>query len=171
MKTNRFAVFLITSVCCPSLFNHIPACCDVSRVSLQPARNQSAIQVDICWFKWLIHMLTMASSLYCLSSTSRFLDLTSTVKPHGLEPKKVPLCPLARTFLLKRDVTQSYYQQLTRRREYKILRLIIKRKIEIKISIGIRRISWLSSIREWFRCTSVELFRIALSKIRGETAP
>lgn len=41
------------------------------------------------------------------------------------------------------------------------LRMIMQGKIKEKIIIGRKRILWLHSLRDWFRCSSVEIFRPA----------
>lgn len=59
-------------------------------------------------------------------------------------------------------------------------RLIIEGKIEGKRSVGRRQNSWLKDIRRWFKRSSIEIFRAAVSKttlaiwianLRQETAP
>lgn len=60
----------------------------------------------------------------------------------------------------------QYFGHVMRGERYSILRLIIQGKIEGKRSIGRRRVSWLRNLREWFGCSSGELFRAAASKVR-----
>lgn len=60
----------------------------------------------------------------------------------------------------------EYLGHVLRGDRYKILKLIIQGKIKGKRSIGRRRISWLRNLREWFGCTSAELFRRAIDKVR-----
>ncbi|XP_024887867.1 uncharacterized protein LOC112464852 [Temnothorax curvispinosus] len=63
---------------------------------------------------------------------------------------------------------------------YELMRLIIQGKVQGKRSIGRRQNSWLKDIGRWFGCTSVDIFRMAVSKtmlaiwianLRKETAP
>lgn len=60
----------------------------------------------------------------------------------------------------------QYLGHITRGTRYAMLQLIMQGKILGKRSIGRRRISWLRNLREWYGCTSSELFRAAASKIR-----
>lgn len=60
----------------------------------------------------------------------------------------------------------QYFGHVMRGERYSILRLIIQGKIEGKRSIGRRRVSWLGNLREWFGCSSRQLFRGAVSKVR-----
>lgn len=60
----------------------------------------------------------------------------------------------------------QYLGHITRGTRYARLQLIMQGKILGKRSIGRRRIPWLRNLREWYGCTSTELFRAAASKIR-----
>lgn len=60
----------------------------------------------------------------------------------------------------------EYLGHVLRGDRYNILKLIIQGKIKGKRTIGRRRISWLRNLREWFGCTSAELFRRAIDKVR-----
>lgn len=60
----------------------------------------------------------------------------------------------------------EYLGHVMRGPKYEILRLIIQGKISGKRSIGRRRISWMKNLRQWFSCTSTDLFRAAISKVR-----
>ncbi|CAG9827057.1 unnamed protein product [Diabrotica balteata] len=60
----------------------------------------------------------------------------------------------------------EYLDHITRCAKYEILRLIMQGKIRGKRSIGRRRISWLRNLREWYSCSSVDLFRAAANKVR-----
>uniref|UniRef100_A0A8D9DVR2 Craniofacial development protein 2 n=1 Tax=Cacopsylla melanoneura TaxID=428564 RepID=A0A8D9DVR2_9HEMI len=64
----------------------------------------------------------------------------------------------------KRKLT--YLGHIMRGPKYEILHLIIQGKIMGKRSVGRRRISWLRNLREWFNCSSNELFKVAINKIR-----
>uniref|UniRef100_A0A8D8SJ40 Craniofacial development protein 2 n=2 Tax=Cacopsylla melanoneura TaxID=428564 RepID=A0A8D8SJ40_9HEMI len=60
----------------------------------------------------------------------------------------------------------SYLGHVMRGPKYEILHLIIQGKIVGKRSVGRRRISWLRNLREWFNCSSCDLFRAAANKVR-----
>lgn len=60
----------------------------------------------------------------------------------------------------------EYLGHIMRGERYGILRLIMEGKIAGKRSIGRRRMSWLRNLREWFGCTSLQLFRAAASKVK-----
>ncbi|KAI5746880.1 hypothetical protein M8J77_008501 [Diaphorina citri] len=60
----------------------------------------------------------------------------------------------------------SYLGHIMRGPKYEILHLIIQGKIIGKRSVGRRRISWLRNLREWFNCSSCDLFKAAVNKVR-----
>lgn len=60
----------------------------------------------------------------------------------------------------------KYLGNIMREFKYQLLQLVLQGKIEGKIYLGRRRTSWLKSLREWFHCTSLDLFREAVSTIR-----
>ena len=60
----------------------------------------------------------------------------------------------------------EYLGHVARGAIYSLLRLIMQGKIQGKRSVGRRRISWLRNLREWFGCSSCDLFRAAASKIK-----
>jgi len=60
----------------------------------------------------------------------------------------------------------EYLGHIMRGSKYSLLRLIVQGKIIGKRSIGRRRISWLRNLREWYGCSSVDLFRAAVNKIK-----
>uniref|UniRef100_A0A8D8QZA6 Uncharacterized protein n=1 Tax=Cacopsylla melanoneura TaxID=428564 RepID=A0A8D8QZA6_9HEMI len=64
----------------------------------------------------------------------------------------------------KRKLT--YLGHIMRGPKYKILHLIIQGKIVGKRSVGRRRISWLRNLRDWFSCSSQDLFKAAINKVR-----
>jgi hypothetical protein len=68
-------------------------------------------------------------------------------------------------FTIKKRKLQ-YLGHITRGERYELLRIIMQGKIAGKRSIGRRRNSWLKNLREWYSCSSNELFRSAVSKIR-----
>lgn len=80
----------------------------------------------------------------CLRRVSKDLELSQEVKVRKLQ----------------------YLGHVMRGTRYKLLQLIIQGKIIGKRSIGRRRMSWLRNLREWFNCTSNDLFRAAVSKIK-----
>jgi hypothetical protein len=47
---------------------------------------------------------------------------------------------------------------------YNTLQLILQGKIEGKISVGRRRISWMKNLREWYNIKSIELFQASLDR-------
>ncbi|VEN45339.1 unnamed protein product [Callosobruchus maculatus] len=51
-----------------------------------------------------------------------------------------------------------------RGQKYELLRVIIEGKIQGKRSIGRRQNSWLKDIRRWFGCSSLDIFRMAVSR-------
>lgn len=60
----------------------------------------------------------------------------------------------------------QYLGHITRGTKYARLQLIMQGKILGKRSIGRRKKSWLRNLREWYGCTSIDLFRAAASKVR-----
>ena len=60
----------------------------------------------------------------------------------------------------------KYFCHVMRGERYNVLRLIMEGKFAGKRSSGRRRTSWLRNLREWFGCTSLQLFRAAVSKLR-----
>lgn len=60
----------------------------------------------------------------------------------------------------------QYLGHIIRGEKYSLLRLIMQGKIEGKRSVGRRRISWLKNLREWFGCSSKQLFRATASKVK-----
>ncbi|XP_071577336.1 uncharacterized protein [Temnothorax nylanderi] len=63
-----------------------------------------------------------------------------------------------------RERKTRYIGHLMRGERYELLRLIIQGKIQGKRSIGRRQNSWLKDMGRWFGCTSVDIFRMAVSK-------
>ena len=47
-----------------------------------------------------------------------------------------------------------------------MLRLIMQGKIKGRRNVGKRRISWLRNLRDWYNCSSIELFRAAANKVK-----
>lgn len=73
-----------------------------------------------------------------------------------------------------------YIGHIMRGEKYELLRMIIEGKIQGKRSVGRRQNSWLKDIRRWFGCSSLDIFRMAVSRttlaiwianLREETAP
>lgn len=60
----------------------------------------------------------------------------------------------------------QYLGHIMRGNKYELMRVIMQGKIKGKRSIGRRRLSWLRNLREWFRCSSIELFRAAVDKVK-----
>jgi hypothetical protein len=60
----------------------------------------------------------------------------------------------------------QYLGHIMRGEKYVLLRLIMQGKIQGKRNPGRRKISWLRNLREWFGCSSLELFRSAANKIK-----
>ncbi|CAG9830510.1 unnamed protein product [Diabrotica balteata] len=60
----------------------------------------------------------------------------------------------------------QYLGHVMRGQRYELLRLIIKGKIKEGRSIGKRRVSWLKNLRDWFKCSSVELFRAEVDRVK-----
>lgn len=60
----------------------------------------------------------------------------------------------------------EYLGHVMRGQKYALLQLIIQGRIRGKRSVGRRRLSWLRNLREWFGCSSAELFRAAVNKVR-----
>lgn len=58
----------------------------------------------------------------------------------------------------------SYIGHVMRGDKYEFLRLIIEGKIQGKRSIGRRQNSWLKDLRRWFGCSSIDIFRAAVSR-------
>lgn len=58
----------------------------------------------------------------------------------------------------------QYLGHIMRGSRYELLQLIIEGKIQGKRSVGRRQNSWLKDLRRWFGCTSIEIFRAAVSK-------
>jgi len=74
----------------------------------------------------------------------------------------------------------SFISHVMRGEKYEFLRLIIEGKIQGKSSICRRQNSWLKDLRRWFGCSSIDIFRAAVSRtmlaigianFRVETAP
>ncbi|CAG9827859.1 unnamed protein product [Diabrotica balteata] len=59
----------------------------------------------------------------------------------------------------------KYLGHIMRGEKYEILRNIMQGKIKGKRSVARRKISWLRNLREWFGCSSIELFRRVTNKI------
>jgi hypothetical protein len=59
----------------------------------------------------------------------------------------------------------EYLGHITRGEKYELLRIIMQGRIQGRRSIGRRRISWLKNLREWFNCSSLQLFRAAANKV------
>lgn len=57
-----------------------------------------------------------------------------------------------------------YIGHVMRGDRYEFLRLIIEGKIQGKRSIGRRQNSWLKDLRRWFGCSSIDIFRAAVSR-------
>lgn len=60
----------------------------------------------------------------------------------------------------------KYLGHVMRGERYRLLQEIMQGKIQGRRSQGRRRISWLNNLRQWFNCSSTELFRSAVSKVR-----
>lgn len=60
----------------------------------------------------------------------------------------------------------QYLGHMMRGNKYELMRVIMQGKIKGKRSIGRRRLSWLRNLREWFQCSSIELFRAAVDKVK-----
>lgn len=60
----------------------------------------------------------------------------------------------------------EYLGHLMRGQKYTFLQNIMQGKIQGRRSIGRRRMSWMRNLREWFGCTTNELFKTAVNKIR-----
>lgn len=58
-----------------------------------------------------------------------------------------------------------YIGHIMRGKKYELLRLIIEGKVQGKRSIGRRQNSWLKDIRRWFGCSSIDIFRMAVSRM------
>ena len=59
----------------------------------------------------------------------------------------------------------QYLGHIMRGQRYEMLRLIMQGKIKGKRNVGRRRISWLRNLRDWYNCSSIELFRAAANKV------
>ena len=59
----------------------------------------------------------------------------------------------------------QYLGYVMRGDRYRILKLIIEGKIQGSRSVG-RRTSWLRNLREWYKVSSIELFRSAVSRVK-----
>ncbi|CAG9836622.1 unnamed protein product, partial [Diabrotica balteata] len=59
----------------------------------------------------------------------------------------------------------EYLGHIMRGEKYELLRNIMQGKIKGRRSVGRRKISWLRNLREWFGCSSIELFRRVTNKI------
>ena len=57
-----------------------------------------------------------------------------------------------------------YIGHIMRGEKYELLRLIIEGKVQGKRSIGRRQNSWLKDIQRWFGCSSLDIFRMAVSR-------
>lgn len=60
----------------------------------------------------------------------------------------------------------QYLGHVMRGEKYHLLQLILQGKIQGKRSVGRRRHSWMRNLRDWFGCTTNQLFRSAVSRIR-----
>lgn len=60
----------------------------------------------------------------------------------------------------------QYLGHVMRGERYRFLQEIMQGKIQGQRSQGRRRISWLNNLRKWFNCSSTDLFRAAISKVR-----
>lgn len=59
-----------------------------------------------------------------------------------------------------------YLGHIMRGRKYTLLQLIVQGKISGRRNIGRPRMSWLKNLRDWFNCSSVQLFRAAVNRVR-----
>lgn len=60
----------------------------------------------------------------------------------------------------------EYLGHLMRGQKYTFLQNIMQGKIQGRRNPGRRRMSWMRNLREWFGCTTNELFKTAVNKIR-----
>jgi hypothetical protein len=60
----------------------------------------------------------------------------------------------------------EYLGHVMRGQKYALLQLIMQGKIRGKRNVGRRRIFWLKNLREWFECSSAELYRAAVNRVR-----
>lgn len=60
----------------------------------------------------------------------------------------------------------QYLGHIMRGPKYALLQLIMQGKIGGRRNIGRRRVSWLKNLRDWFGCTSNQLFRAAVDKVK-----
>ena len=60
----------------------------------------------------------------------------------------------------------QYLGHIMKGRRYEMLKLIMQGKIKGKRNVGGRRISWLRNLRDWYNCSSIELFRAAANKVK-----
>ncbi|CAG9837806.1 unnamed protein product [Diabrotica balteata] len=72
-------------------------------------------------------------------------------------------CEVIRTIRTKQ---LEYLGHIMRGEKYYLLRLTIQGKISGKRNVGRRRISWLRNLREWYGCSSIQLFRTAENKVK-----
>lgn len=60
----------------------------------------------------------------------------------------------------------QYLGHVMRGDKYQLLQVIMQGKIIGKRSVGRRRMSWLRNLREWFNCSSDQLFRKAVNRLQ-----
>ena len=72
-------------------------------------------------------------------------------------------CEMVNTIKMRK---LQYLGHVMRGQRYEMLRLIIQGKIRGGRSIGRRRVSWLKNLRDWFKCSSIELFRAAVDRVK-----
>lgn len=74
------------------------------------------------------------------------------------------MCKQKELMLTIKERKTRYIGHIMRGEKYELLRLIIEGKIQGKRSIGRRQNSWLKDIRRWFDCSSIDIFRMAVSR-------
>ena len=55
---------------------------------------------------------------------------------------------------------------IMRGQRYEMLKLIMQGKIKERRNVGRRKISLLRNLRDWYNCSSIELFRAAANKVK-----
>ncbi|CAG9837634.1 unnamed protein product [Diabrotica balteata] len=95
----------------------------------------------------------------------RMLRIAWTQKKTNTEVLQVmgKECEIINTIKIRK---LQYLGYEMRGQRYELLRLIIQEKIRGERSIGRRRVSLLKNLRDWFKCSSIELFRAAVDKVK-----
>lgn len=115
------------------------------------------------WTLKQMHINKLAAfELWCYR---RILRISWTERVSNVEVCRRMGCePEILVTIKKRKI--EYLGHIMRGPRYGLLQLIVQGKIRGKRSVGRRKISWLRNLRDWFGCSSTELFRAVVSKVR-----